>query len=96
MSLFSSKHAKKEAVKLANHTRDKRFSLPTIFVDTFLISVVLSLLGNQGGINEAVHSFRNSFINDLNIFSVLAILQNYPGRLKNYQITRITRKKGID
>ena len=83
-------------MELANHTRDKRFSLPTIFVDTFLNSVVLILLGNQGGINEAIHNFRNSFINHLNIFSVLAVLQNYPRRLKNYHVTRITRKKVID
>ena len=81
-------------MKLANHTRDKRFSLPTIFVDTFLISVVLSLLGNQDGINKAIHSFRDSFINDLNIFSVLAVLQNYPGRFKNYNTNPHYPQKG--
>ena len=81
-------------MKLANHTRAKRFSLPTIFVDTFLNSVTLSLLGNQGGINEAIHNLRNSFINDLNIFSVLAVLQNYPGRFKNYNINPHYPQKG--
>ena len=81
-------------MKLANHTRDKRFSLPTIFVDMFLIPVVLSLLGNQDGINKAIHSFRDSFINDLNIFSVLAVLQSYPGRLKNYNINPHYPQKG--
>ena len=54
---------KERSCEKYDHPLDKRFWLPTIFVDMFSICIGfhqehLSLLGNYSGINKAIHSFK--------------------------------------